>query len=71
MKKLWYVIWAPGYIQLWLMYNSPIEWGKKRSVAETARKWKNRHWFAPVYSVGWYFLIWFFTGAESFVASQQ
>lgn len=62
MRWIWYLICAPGYAQLWLQYNSPFEWGKKRNVAESARKWKNRHWFAPVLSLIWYFAIYLMGG---------
>jgi len=61
MKKFlfyfWVLVCAPGYLQLWFQYNFPIEWGKKRSVAESARKWKNRHWFAPGIALVWYILL--------------
>ena len=62
LKFIWIVLCAPGYAQLWLQYNSPIEWGKKRNAAETARKWKNRHWFAPILSIIWYFAIYLMGG---------
>ena len=54
---IWCILFAPGYIQLWLQYNSPFEWGKKRNVAKTGRQWKNRHWFAPPIALAWYMLL--------------
>ncbi len=57
------ILFAPGYILLFLMANFPTEWGKKRNVSRTGRQWKNRHIFAPIYSLPVYYLVYvYFTG---------
>ena len=57
-----YLIFAPGYIVLWLMFYFPSENGKNRNVARGRRAWNNRHIMAPVYTLMIYsillFLFW-------------
>ena len=49
------ILFAPGYIFLFLAANFPTEWGEKRNVSKTGRQWKNRKVFAPLYSIIFYF----------------
>jgi hypothetical protein len=55
-----YILFAPGYLFLWLGYISPKEWGKPRNVAKTSRQWEFRNWLAPIYSFIFYGLIIFY-----------
>jgi hypothetical protein len=63
----WFIVCAPGYIQLWLQFNSPFEWGKKRNVSQSGRKWRNRHWFALPISLTWYLLIYW--GSKGYLSA--
>ena len=63
-KMIWYVLWAPGYIVLWLGFFFPTESGKNRNVAKTGRSWRNRHIMAPIYTIGLLYLFAFIFPAD-------
>ena len=42
---------------LFLFANFPTEWGQNRNVARTGRQWKNRDFFAPLYSIIFYLFV--------------
>ena len=56
-KTIWYIFCAPGYAILWFNYFFPSEWGKKRNVARFGRSYRNKHVMAPIYAVGFYFML--------------
>jgi hypothetical protein len=56
-KILWYVLCAPGYIILWLGFYFPTETGKGRNVAQSGRSWRNRKVLAPIYTIGFYIVV--------------
>ena len=50
LRVLWWAYCLPGMVVIWSSYYFPTEWGKKRNVAESARQWRNRSFFAPFYT---------------------
>lgn len=64
MDKIGKIIFSPGYILLFLLANFPTESGKNRNVARTGRQWKNRAFFAPVYSIIFYVFVYFYVTAD-------
>ncbi len=52
--SLKHIIFFPGYALLWLGYINPVEWGKARNAAKSARQWKFRDQLAPLYSLVFY-----------------
>lgn len=67
------LIWLPGYAFLFFYYLLPLEWGKKRNVARSARWWQQRHVLAPWISAAFYILCTFalMTVLMSFIFSNS
>lgn len=54
MSILWRLFCLPGYVLLAFAFFFPTEWGKNRNVSMSGRQWRNKHAFAPIYSVIFY-----------------
>ena len=66
LRGLWWAYCLPGMVLIWSSYYFPTEWGKKRNVAESARQWRNRSFFAPFYTTLLILMIFLiFTPSES------
>jgi len=58
MKYFKYFLWWPGYLLLTIGYFFPNEWGYKRSVAKSSRRWKYNDQIAPIISLMFYIPFW-------------
>ena len=54
---LWYFFFGIGYLILITDYFTPQEWGKKRNVSTTGRRYNKKHLWGPIYAIFIYFLI--------------
>ena len=54
---LWYFFFGIGYLILLVDYFSPEEWGKKRNVSTTGRRYNKKHLWGPIYAIFIYFLV--------------
>jgi len=51
-----YFLWWPGYLYIAITYFFTHEWGRKRSVAKTGRRWKYKDQLAPIVSIPIYLI---------------
>lgn len=57
LRLIWTAYCLPGILILWVRFISPTEWGKKRNVSRTARRWRNRRIFSPLISTAIYLFL--------------
>ncbi|MGC6476413.1 MAG: hypothetical protein ACON41_07215 [Parvibaculales bacterium] len=71
LKAMLIILFLPGYALMALSYFFPTEWGKRRNTSTTARQWNKKHFFAPLYSLVIYLMIFILGGWGLFITESN